>query len=361
MLGLTSPTLLVLSIVAAVLAVIAVGVVVTAHPVDGSLGRRLALRTAPVVALALVGQACAVTAVALAVNNSYGFYTSWGDLLGGPAGNTPIRTGGLLAAGQGTVHVSTVHAHAAGIDDRVLVWTPRQYAAATAAGRPLPVVMFLPGQPSSPIGTFRHFDFGRIASRLIDAGTVPPFVAVFPTLMIAPPRDTECTDVPDGPQAESWLENDVPAYVTAHYRVLPPGPAWTVMGWSTGGFCAAKLLTAHPTQYSSAVSFGGYYQPLEDRTTGNLFAGVRQLELRNSPLWLYREDQRHGGLGRARLLMVAGRQDKETWPQTRVMINAARDDPAVARIAFPFGGHNYRNYRNYLAAALTWSASGWPR
>jgi enterochelin esterase-like enzyme len=362
MLALTSPVLQVLMIAGAVLAVAVVAVLVSrGGTASGPLHHRLALRTAPVVALVLVAQGCAVTAVGLAINNSYGFYTSWSDLLGGPSTNAPIRTGGLVTARQGAVHVFTVHAHEAGHDDRVLVWTPRQYQDPAVAQRRLPVVMFLPGQPSSPAGTFRHFQFASIATRLIDSGKVPPFVAVIPTLMIDPPRDTECTDIPGGPRAASWLEKDVPTFVTQHYRVQPLGRGWTVMGWSTGGFCAAKLLTAHPANFSSAVSFGGYYQPLEDRTTGNLFGGRTTLEERNSPMWLYQEDLRHGGLSGARMLLVAGAQDKETWPQTRSMIDVARFDPAVAHIVFTLGGHNYPNYRHYLPAALRWSASGWPR
>jgi enterochelin esterase-like enzyme len=363
MLGLTSPGLEALSAVAALLAVAALAALVT-PPTDttrASLARRLRTRAAPAVALAIVAQGLAVTAVGLAINNSYGFYTSWSDLFGDTSGGATIRTGGLVAAGQGAVRVLTVPAHVGGPNDRVLVWTPPQYDAPAYRDKPLPVVMFLPGQPNSPDGVFRHFAFAAIANRLIASGRVPPFVAVFPTLMIAPPRDTECTDVPGGPQAETWLEQDVSSFVTAHFRVLPPGRGWSLMGWSTGGFCAAKLLTAHPERYSTAVSLGGYYQPLQDRTTGNLFGDSRALEDHNSPMWLYRHDLGDGGLGSARLLLVAGRQDHETWPETRAMIDLAGSDPAVYHLVFPTGGHNYRNYRRYLPDVLAWSASTWPR
>jgi len=361
MLGLTSTGLLAATIGGAVLSVLAVAALVSRQSTQPtSLGRRVALRTTPIVALVLAGQACAVAAVGLAINNSYGFYTSWSDLLGRPSSDTAIRTGGLVRSGEGAARSYTVRAPVDGHNQRVLVWTPRQYDAPSAAQHRFPVVVFLPGQPSTPDGTFRHFQFAATATRLIDSGKVPPFVAVFPSLMISPPRDTECTDVPGGPQAESWLQTYVPAFVTAHYRVQPPGPGWTVMGWSTGGFCATKLLTSAPARYSSAVGFGAYYQPLEDRTTGDLFHGDRALEQENSPLWLYLRDQRHGGLGGDRLLIVAGKQDKETWPQSQRMLAVTARDPSVAHIAFPEGGHNFENYRHYLPAALVWSASAWP-
>jgi S-formylglutathione hydrolase FrmB len=193
--------------------------------------------------------------------------------------------------------------------------------------------------------------------RLIDANRTQPFIGVFPTLMISPPRDTECTNVPGGPRAETWLARDVPRFTEQHFRVARPGQAWTTMGWSTGGFCAAKLVASHPALFGSAVSLGGYYQPLQDGTTGSLFGGRKRLALYNSPEWLYLH---HGGLRGSRLLVVTGRQDRDTWRSTHQMIQTTAGDPAVAHIIFPRGGHNYRNYAAYLAPTLAWGASRWP-
>jgi enterochelin esterase-like enzyme len=356
MLALTGRPLLVLGVVLAVLAVVGVGVLV--HVAVARAGRptrrrRVAVVLAAVV-LGLLGQAFAVGTTALVVNDDYGFYTSWADLTGAGPSQVAISTNGLAGPGQGTLQVSTVHAHAGGLNDRVVVWLPPGYDAHPA--RAYPVVMFLPGQPSSPQGTFRHFQFARIASGLVRSHRVPPFVAVFPTLMIAPPRDTECTNIPGGVQAESWLNTDVPAYLAQHYPVRPVGPDWSLIGWSTGGFCAAKLVTAHPGRFGSASTFGGYFTPIQDRTTGNLFDGRAQRYDHNSPLWLY---GRNGGLGTSRLLIVAGRQDSETWPESRRMLQLTAGDPAVSHLVFPTGGHNFKNYRSYLGQALVWAARSW--
>jgi enterochelin esterase-like enzyme len=355
MLSLTGRPLLVLTVLLAVLAVL--GVVLLVHRATGASGltraRRLAFVSAALV-LALLGPAFAVGATALVVNNDYGFYTSWADLTGSGPAQVAITTGSLARPGQGTLQIRTVHAHAGGLDDRVIVWLPPGYDPHPA--RPYPVVMFLPGQPSSPQGTFRHFQFARIATQLVQSHRLPPFVGVFPTLMIAPPRDTECTNIPGGIQAESWLNTDVPAYVAQQYPVQPPGPDWSLIGWSTGGFCAAKLVTAHPGRFGSATAFGGYFNPIQDHTTGNLFGGLTQRYDRNSPLWLYRSN---GGLGTSRLLIVAGKQDGETWPDSQQMMALTAHDPAVSRLVFPTGGHNYKNYRSYLEQALVWGAKSW--
>jgi enterochelin esterase-like enzyme len=357
MFSLTGTPLFVATSVGAVLAVLAAALVAL-RPSDRPLGSRLLARALPVVVLAVVAQVLAMGALALKVNDEYVFFTSWADLTGGVSQGTAIRTGGLLGTGEGHLRVLTVHAHRTGRNDQVMVWLPPQYDLPAYRNHRFPVVLFLAGQPSTPQVAFRQFAFGHTALTAMREHLVPPFVAVFPTLMVAPPRDTECTNVPGGPQAETWLSHDVPSFVQQHYRVAPPGRAWSVMGWSTGGFCAAKLVTTQPGHFGSAVSFGGYYQPVQDHTTGSLFAGRLQLKQANSPAWRYRH---LGGLRGSRLLLVAGRQDKETWRSTRAMLQTAAGDPAVSHIAFAQGGHNYRNYSAYLGPALRWSAGSWPR
>jgi pimeloyl-ACP methyl ester carboxylesterase len=208
--------------------------------------------------------------------------------------------------------------------------------------------MVLPGQPSTPQVMFRHYDFGQVATTEINSGRVKPFIAVFPPLMTNPPRDTECTNIPGGPQAFTWLSSMVPDAVRHQLRV-EPGP-WSLAGWSTGAFCAAKLMLTQPQDFQATVSLGGYFTPIIDRTTGDLFHGDAAARQRNSPLWLYRQ---HGLQGR-KLLLICGRQDLESWPPNRQMLAATRGDPSVSFLEFPTGGHNYRNYRRYLPDALQW-------
>jgi enterochelin esterase-like enzyme len=314
-------------------------------------------RVLPAVALVVCAQLFAMAALALKVNDEYLFYTSWADLTGQVPQDSPIRTQGLVTHGDGTVRVMTAPSSDTGSQHQILVWLPPQYDLPAYQHHRFPVVMFMPGQPSTPLTVFAQYDFAQRATAAIGIHHVQPFIGVFPTLMVSPPRDTECTNVPGGPKAETWLTTDVPNFVEQRFRVASPGKAWTAMGWSTGGFCAAKLVTSHPASFGSAVSFGGYYRPIPGGRGSSLFAGRRGLEHQNSPEWLYAH---HAGLRGARMLLIAGRQDKETWASTSRMIRAAAGDPNVAHISFPLGGHNYRNYSAYLPAALRWSAATWP-
>jgi hypothetical protein len=356
MFALTGRPLLVLAVVGACAAVLAAVLVAVLGSRGSGRGRRLLLRGAPVLVLAVLAQGLAVLSFALDVNDRYAFYTSWADLTGHVTQGAAISTHDLVAPGEGRAVVMTVRHPSVGRDDQVIVWLPKQYDEPAYAHHRFPVMMFLAGQPSSPELAFTQFGFARDATQLIAAHEVPPFVAVLPTLMVSPPRDTECTDVPGGPAAETWLSTDVPHFMTTHFRTAARGRDWSVGGWSTGGFCAAKLVTSHPAWFSSAVSFGGYYQPITDHTTGSLFAGRRALKHHNSPQWLYGH---LGGLHGSRLLLVAGRQDRESWLSTRKMLRASYLDPAVSSISFPDGGHNYRNYSAYLPQGMVWSARGW--
>ena len=300
-------------------------------------------------AAVLACQLLAISALFLWVNNQYGFYTSWSDLFGTHTQRATIQTNGLVRPGAGRVQVLTVPDRSAtGHQLKVLAWLPPQYEQPQYRNTTFPVLMVLPGQPSTPEVMFRHYDFGKIASAEINAGRIKPFIAVFPPLMTNPPRDTECTNIPGGPQAYTWLSSSVPNAIRHQLRVLP-GP-WSLAGWSTGAFCSVKLLLRQPQQFQAAVSLGGYFTPITDRTTGDLFHGDAATQRRNSPLWLYRQHGLHG----RKLLLIYGRQDKEALPPNRQMLALTRSDPGVSFLSFPTGGHNYRNYRRYLPDALQW-------
>jgi enterochelin esterase-like enzyme len=307
------------------------------------------LRTLAQLGLLLGCQVLAVVTLFLWVNNSYGFYTSWSDLVGRSSSDAKIQPNGLVQNGQGRAEVITV-AGGPGRNGshRVLVWLPREYDQPSAQTTKFPVIMVLPGQPSSPETMFKHYDFGTVATNEISRGLVRPFIAVFPPLMTNPPRDTECTDVKGGPQAQTWLTRDVYQAVRQSFRVAKS--PWSVMGWSTGAFCSVKLTLRYPGQYGAAAGLGGYYEPLTDKTTGHLFHGDAALRNENSPLWLYRRNTLH----HRQLLIVTGRQDLESYGPSQKFLDASRGDAGVSSLIFAVGGHNYHNYRAQLPAVLEW-------
>ncbi|RLV49918.1 hypothetical protein D9V37_08550 [Nocardioides mangrovicus] len=353
-LGLTSVGLAIVLVVLAVAAPVGVGLLwwwrrPARRWLTGTLG----------VGAVVVGQVAAVAAVFALVNQQYDFYASWSDLLGNGSAATSdqgVSTGTSHPGGGRTevIHIAGTASHASGF---ALVWLPRQYDEPAYRHHRFPVVEFLPGQPEQPLGAFSAFNLASDAAHEIDSGRVAPFVLVVPPLMIRPPHDTECTNIPHGPQALTWLSQDVPHAITARLRVQPPGRHWSVMGWSTGGFCAAKLLYTDHREFASAVSIGAYFQPITEGSWPRLFGVGRHAQTvrrLNSPQWLYRHTL--AGL-RARLLIVSSRQDKESWPSTARMLAVTTDSTAVGHIALTDGGHNFRVYEPYVGPALRWLAT----
>lgn len=173
--------------------------------------------------------------------------------------------------------------------------------------------------------------------------------------MVDPPRDTECTDVPAGPQAETWLSRDVREHVVNSPRVTTDAHRWSTMGWSTGGFCAAKLLLRHPTLFNAAVGFGAYYDSETDKTTGRLFGHSQALRNENSPLWLIQ----HRPRATNNLLIIVSKADRSSYDgrfyaNSKTMIAATTGMPGVSTIVLESGGHNFRVYQPTLGQALTW-------
>lgn len=322
-------------------------------------GRRRLLGGLVRLVAVLLAQLAAVGAVAVGVNDHYVFYNTWADILGGgpEAANIRVSQNALVPQDgtMGKVVRMVVTGRVSGERHAVLVWLPPQYGQKAYAHVRFPVLMMLTTQPGSPSSVFAEFNFAHNAVAAINAHKVKPFVAVMPPIQIDPPRDTECTDVPHGPQAESWLTTDVREAVVKHFRVSPEGTNWSTAGLSTGGFCAAKLLLRHRTLFNAAASVGGYFDAETDRTTGDLFGHSVQLRNENSPLWLIEHSH---GLP-ANLLIIVSRRDRYSWAgafyaNSAKMVAATAGYPGVATIILPSGGHSVTTYLPTFPATLGW-------
>ena len=84
------------------------------------------------------------------MNSDFGFYSSWGDLLGTSTLGRASHTQDLVRPGEGRVEVLHVARDGSGATLPVLVWLPPQYDQPAYAHTRFPVSMVLPGQPSSP-------------------------------------------------------------------------------------------------------------------------------------------------------------------------------------------------------------------
>ncbi|MFE9836447.1 alpha/beta hydrolase [Streptomyces sp. NPDC005551] len=366
--GLTSNKVLVLAVVAAVL--LFVGTV--------WLWPRLARHTWRAVSgrvgLLLATQVAVFSAVGLCANQAFGFYASWADLFGresgqgvvvdhgpGGAGGGPLQvvatqrvnvSGGARPQVGGQIQKVDVVGRTTHIATPAYVYLPPEYFQPRYRTRTFPAVTVLTGYPGTAEALIKGLHYPQTAHAMAKDGKIQPMILVMLRPTVAPPRDTECVDVPGGPQAESFFAKDLPDAVAAHYRVGRKPGSWGVVGDSTGGYCALKLAVHHPGTYAAGAGLSPYYRAPTDPTTGDLFHGDDALR-DHADLWWY---LRHRPAPDTSLLVTSSRQGEANYRDTLKFIELVKSRPPtrIASVILDSGGHNFNTWRREIPGTLQW-------
>ncbi|MFC9226679.1 alpha/beta hydrolase [Streptomyces hygroscopicus] len=331
-----------------------------------------------------VTQCALVAALAVAVNTTFQFYGSWGELLGEgeetPAALTPVRggaagpagvPGGLVRpappqgldrvrglpsgppGGVGKVESVRILGRRSQVANPAYVYLPPQYFQRQYARQRFPVIVAISGYPGGSFLLAQHLRLPQTAGGLIRAGVAQPAVIVMVRPTIAPPRDTECVDVPGGPQAETFFARDLPEALRQHYRIGHDPSAWGVLGYSSGATCALQLTLRHPRVYSAAAALSPDYRVVNDPTTGDLFGRGPEGERRKREhdlLWRLR----HLPQPQVSVLVASSRRGESGYGPTRDFLAAVRPPLSAQSIILDRGGHNFRTWRRELPTALRW-------
>jgi enterochelin esterase-like enzyme len=366
--GLTSGTTLVLAVLSAVL--LFVGTV--------WLWPRLARRTWRAVggriALLLGTQLALFLSVGLAANQAFGFYASWADLLGretdqgvvvdhtatGGSGG-PLRVvdtrrvpgvGGVRPQVGGQIQKIDIVGRTTRIATPAYVYLPPEYFQPGYRTRTFPAAVVLTGYPGTAAALVDKLDYPSTVLRLAKDGRMQPMILVMLRPTVAPPRDTECVDIPDGPQTESFFAKDLPEAVTDHYRVGRKPGSWGIIGDSTGGYCALKLAMHHPRVYAAGAGLSAYYDAPVDPTTGDLFHGDKGLRDRANLWWCLK----HMPAPRTSLLVTSSRIGESNYRDTLKFIERVKANgrTRISSIILESGGHNFNTWRREIPATLQW-------
>ncbi len=358
------------------LSIAAVGLLVATAVFWNRLPGRAAVRWTARTGLLVSGQVLTI-ALVLAVANNYGyFYTSWKQIIGSGSQAAPAIDqtvpGDVAAAGadarslrhlrapsfsspenyarQGQLQMVAITGARSTIRQEAYVYLPPQYFQAADAHRSFPAVEVMTGWPGQALNLVRRLDYPKMLASQIAAGTAQPMVLVMLSPALTGRRDTECTDVPNGPQALTFLSQDVPASIDDTYRVLPSD--WGAMGDSTGGYCATKMTMMHSDVFRAAVSLSGYYYALRDNTTHDLWGGSSLLRDENSPEWRLQHlpappvailgTTSHGERGRA------------GWTDLVRFAALARAPMTMQKVVLPAGGHNFATWQREMPSSITW-------
>ncbi len=148
----------------------------------------------------------------------------------------------------------------------------------------------------------------------------------------------------------SFFSTDVPLAMEQAYRVQTGRTGWATLGYSTGGYCATKLAMLDPGQYSAAVSMAGYYNAIQDQTTGDLYGGSTAYQDENDLFWRLT----HLPAPPVSVLVTSSRVGERSLPGTLEFLRLIRPPMRGYSLIVPQGGHNYRTWNRELPQSLEW-------
>ncbi|MDF3292176.1 alpha/beta hydrolase [Streptomyces silvisoli] len=363
--GLTSKKLLVLVIVLAVAFFVAT---IWLWP---RLSRQGVKPIAGRVGLLFGGQLAILAALGLSINSYFGFYSSFADLFGTnqDPGQVVDYTAGATNGKDGLEHLGSqgvgvpgggspdkagridkvqIKGAKTGITTPAYVYLPPQYFQKGFSKQNFPASVILTGYPGTAESLITRMKYPQTATEHIQQGKMQPMIMVMMRPTVVPPRDTECMDVPGGPQVETFFTKELRQVISANYRVGNAPQNWGVMGDSTGGYCALKMSMRHPDAFSAAVSLSGYYNTHNDPTTGDLFGGSKQLQNENDMMWLLKNKP----APKVWALVTSSKQGEWDYSRTVAFMKAVKPPMQIASIILPSGGHNFTTWNREVPSAL---------
>ncbi|RPE44228.1 putative esterase [Streptomyces sp. Ag109_O5-1] len=336
-----------------------------------------------------VTQVTIVAAFACGVNSSYQFFGSWNELFGNvdtapvgvtqasgdngdgtisgisnvhgslvqPAGDQQLsRVSGLPSgppAVVGRVDSVKVIGKRTGVVDPAFVYLPPQYFQKAYHRQRFPVIVALSGYPGSIYNLAQHLRVPQTAAELQSKGEMQPTIIVMIRPTIAPPRDTECVNVPGGPQTETFLAKDLPLAIKSVYRAGHDASSWGVMGYSSGASCALQLTMRDPHVYTTAGALSPDYKVKDDPTTGNLFGSGLGRQARvdgHDLMWRLA----HLPVPQVSVLVAHSKNGEKGYPETEAFIKAVKAPMRVVSILPESGSHNFPTWLRELPATLKW-------
>jgi S-formylglutathione hydrolase FrmB len=250
---------------------------------------------------------------------------------------------------RGAIFVTKVGGPVSNLAEDALVYLPPAFFHEGPSARNMPMINVLTGYPGTASHLVSRLQYPDHLLSEIQDGTAGDMVLVM--LQPSPnfPWDTECTNVPNGPQALSFFTEDVPNSVSAQFGLAPTG--YGAIGDSTGGYCAAKMAYFAPARFKGAAMLSGYYRPATDRTTHGIF-GNSTLYDENNLVWLLS----HRPAPATALLACTSREEggNDGFAANEKLLRAVKAPMSADELALPTGGHNFMAWSREIPYAMSW-------
>src|SRR5690242_18333807 len=254
-------------------------------------------------------------------------------------------------AGKGTVVHMKVAGRRTKLTRDVTVYLPPQYFDAAFKELRFPAIEWIPNYPSGPEVFTSGYHLPEQLDAAIAKRALPPTVVIVPDPTGVPKvgHDTECVDEVDGTANDTYLTADLRDWSLKKLGVSPHRRAWTIAGWSSGGYCAMNLVTRHPQWYGQAVSVSGYDKAQIDGETENLFKNRQDINDANNV-------RVNVGLHPAPIDILAVSGDKEANESASIdrIRQAARPPVQFSSWRIPDAGHNMNTFKSQIPDVLMW-------
>jgi enterochelin esterase-like enzyme len=302
--------------------------------------------------LALVAVSVLIVAATagLQLNRMTEAYPSWAALIGREARTAAqdespaagVGTAVPPAAGGASRMLSlTVPGPVSKLNLSTYVYLPAGYGQSPRTE--FPVIEATHGYPGTAATWLRKLRVQHYLDAEIAAGRMAPTVVVFPMQTPRALLDTECTNLVHGPQTETYLTTDVPAYVRSHFHVRADRAGWGLIGYSAGGFCANNLLLRHPDRYAAGASLSGYASP-------GIAIGDGSENTYNNPAWRLQ----HLSQPAVSLFLAWARDDRVTRRDSLRLTALAHSPVQVTTATVAHGGHSHAVWQEMEAPAFDW-------
>lgn len=307
----------------------------------------------------LLAFALSMTCGVLAVNDYYGYYTSWGaafaDLKGDSNSYVVTQAAGQLQQQHGStgrlvrVQLRGADSH---IDRSGLVYLPTQYFSPTYRHDRFPVLLLLHGTPGNPAQWVTAGRAPLIEQSLVDHHRMGPVVLVMPDSNGGVTSAQECLNTSRF-KDDTYISHDVPADVRARFRVSFDPGQWGLLGASSGGYCAANLMFRDRSSFGAAAAIDGYFRP-QDGTAGSIIGADQALARRNDPL-ATAQATRPGQAPLVPFWVAVGTGEHSDYVYSQGMVAAMRRLEQVPFLIMRGARHNFAAVRRALPGALSWS------
>jgi len=291
------------------------------------------------------------------VNDYYGYYRTWGDAYRDFSGiSTSESIAGRAARTRyalvqaGRVEQIALAGRSSGIRRDGLVYLPPQYFEPRFKKIRFPVIELFHGSPGKPDDWLLSLHVPHTVDELLASHQMGPVVLVMPAINQGNAIE-ECLNGPRG-QDDTYLSSDVPADIRKQFRVSADPAQWGLLGFSSGGYCAANLALRHPSFFGSSAALDGYYRPM-DGPAGSLLKDSPELQRSNDP---YAAAVALGGdvhpLPSFWVMAGVGGTDSK---QAKAFVAALSHVEQVPMLLVRSAGHNFYAWEAALLPALRWS------